>query len=101
MLELKFSAESRSFGLDIIKLGHLLSSTILSEPSQIPQCSEQLSSDQCAALQAKRSELQAQLLVLLPQAHSSPSLDSPPQPSKLQDVTLQLQACQSQKLRGE
>jgi hypothetical protein len=87
--------------LDIIKLGHPPSSAILSEPSQIPQCSEQLSSDQRAALQARRSDFQAQLLVLLPQARSSPSLDSPLQLSKLQDVTLQLQACRSQKLRGE
>ena len=64
-------------------------------------CSEQLFSDQHAALQARRLELQAQLLVLLHQAPSSQSPDSSLQLSKLRDVTLLLRVFQSQKSREE
>ena len=99
--ELKITSRRRSFEQDIVKFRHRTSSAILSEPSQPSKCSEQLSSDYHAVLPAKQSELQAQLRALLPQAHSSQSPGSPLQLSKLQDVTLRLRPCRSQKLRGE
>lgn len=100
-LELKIPSRKRSFEQDIVKFRHRPSSAILSEPSQPSECSEQLSSVYHAVLPDKQSELQAQLRALLPQVHSSQSPGSPLQLSKLQDVTLRLRACQSQKLRGE